>query len=180
MKTETMTISKALRFAKSLKGQLAKLASRVNEVLNWEKGKEPKVAFKDIMSEKERLTNLLVKVKAALTASNATTFITNIALEEGRMLVQEAIYLMDELKGEKSFYENLPLHWEEQIEFRRTVVTEGDKKGEIVHKEIVHVYESALTEEARRAKAEEIQKRIDDLNDALEAHNHATTITVEV
>lgn len=177
MKTETMTISKALRFAKSLKGQLAKLASRVNEVLNWEKGKEPKVAFNEVVSEKERLTNLLVKVKAALTASNGTTFIL---IEGIQVLVQEAIYLMDELKGEKSFYENLPLHWEEQIEFRRTVVTEGDKKGELVHKEIVHVYESALTEEARRAKAEEIQKRIDDLNDALEAHNHATTITVEV
>lgn len=177
MKTETMTISKALRFAKSLKGQLAKLASRVNEVLNWEKGKEPKVAFKDIVSEKERLTNLLVKVKAALTASNGTTFI----LVEGiQVLVQEAIYLMDELKGEKSFYENLPLHWEERVDFLRTVVTEGEKKGELVHREVTRIYESALTEDDRRKKVEEIQKRIDDLNDALEAHNHATTITVGV
>jgi len=174
---ETMTLSKILRFLKSLKGQLSKLVSKTHEILNWEKGKEPKVSFNDLISEKEKLTAKLIKIKAALTASNATSFIV---FEGVRILVQQAVYLMDELKGEKSFYDNLQLRWSEETEFLRTVVTEGDKKGELVHKEVVHVYESALTEEARRAKVEEIQKRMDELNDALEAHNHSTTITIEV
>jgi hypothetical protein len=175
-KTETMTVSKVLRFLKSLKGQLSKLTSRVNEVLNWEKGKEPKVSFSTVVADKERLTKSLTKIKAALTASNATSFI----LVEGvRILVQEAIYLMDELKGEKSFYENLPLHWEERVEFQRTVVTEGEKKGDLAHREVIHVFESALTEEVRREKVEALQKRIDEVNDALETHNHNTTITLE-
>ena len=174
---ETMTISKTLRFLKSLKGQLSKLVSKTHEVLNWEKGKEPKASFKDIISEKENLVAKLIRIKAALTASNATSFIV---FEGVRILVQEAVYLMDELKGEKSYYDNLQLRWSEETEFRRTVATEGDKKGEIAHKEVVHIYESALTEEARREKVEQIQKRMDELNDLLEAHNHSATITIEV
>ncbi|MEK7511851.1 MAG: hypothetical protein AAB575_02440 [Patescibacteria group bacterium] len=176
-KTETMTVSKALRFLKSLKGQLSKLSSRAHEVLNWEKGKEPKVSFGDVIGEKERITETITTVKAALSASNATSFIV---FENVRMLVQEAVYFMAELKGEKSFYETLPLHWEERVEFLRTVVTEGEKKGDLAHKEVTHIYESALTEDARRAKVEEIQKRIDGINDCLESHNHGTTISVEI
>ncbi|MBI5077550.1 hypothetical protein HZB94_04185 [Candidatus Falkowbacteria bacterium] len=168
-----MTVSKALRFVKSLKGQLSKLNSRALEILNWEKGKEPKADFGDVVAEKDRLTRLLIQVKAALCAANSTSFIE---FEGVKILVQEAVYLMAELKGEKSFYEALQLHWSETIDFPRTVVTEGEKKGELAYKEVKRTFESAMTEEVRREKVEQIQKRMDELNDALEAHNHATTI----
>ena len=176
-KIETMTISKALRFAKSLKGQFAKLTNKAREVLNWEVGKEPKVLFKDVIAEKDRVTNLLTRVKTAITASNATSFIT---FEDVQLLVQDAIYIMDELKGEKSFFESLNPTWSETIDFPRTVVTEGEKKGELIYKEVKRVCNSALTMEARQEKVDAIQARIDALNDALEFHNHGTTITVEI
>lgn len=177
-KTETMTVSKALRLAKTLKGQLSTLTSRANESFNWEEGngkKAPNFKFSETIDERVRTANKLSQLKAAIAKSNC---MNNVRADGVEVTMQEAIFKMAELKSEKDFFENLRVVDSESSEFRTVVVSKGKSKGQLGQKEYKRVFKSALTEKERLAKVDALQKRIDSLNDVLETNNHTATVTV--
>jgi len=172
---QKMTIAKALRYAKGLRGRLAVLTARVQTTLNWESGKTPTFKFEKVIAERDKTANELTRLKAAIAVSNVTN---NDCFEDNDMPVQQAIFLMAELKGQKALYESFTPRWEKTIEHQRVVIKDGERKGELGYKEVEHVFVSALTEEKHLKKVDKLQERIDALNDVLEFHNHGTTITL--
>lgn len=173
-----MTVSKALRTVKTLKGLLSTLTSRASASFSWEEGKgkkAPNFNFAETVDERTKVANKLSQLKAAIAKSNC---LSKVRADGFEVTVQEAIFKMAELKSEKDFFENLRVVDSESSEFRTVVVSKGKAKGQLGQKEFKRVFKSALTEKERLAKVDALQKRIDALNDVLETNNHTATVTV--
>lgn len=139
-KTETMTVSKALRTVKTLKGLLSTLTSRAHESFNWEEGngkKAPNFDFSETVDERVKTANKLSQLKAAIAKSNC---LNKVQADGFEVTVQEAIFKMAELKSEKDFFENLRVVDSETSEFKPVVVKSGKAKGQLAHQEFKRVF----------------------------------------
>jgi uncharacterized protein YPO0396 len=173
--SRTVTVSKALRLSKQLRGQLASLHAKLPQVLNWEEGQEPKVKFHDILNELRQKASQLAALKAAIARSNANS---QVKFENRDICVQEAIDIMAELKSQKALLGAMKPHWSEDIQFQQAIIEAGEKQGQLGYRQVKRVFKSALTDEEQQKLLTELQERIDALNDVLEHHNHGATIAL--
>lgn len=166
-----VTIAKALRWIKQLKGEIRKISERMETHVSWVEGKTPAYDFKTLAKEREEKVTALTSLKAAMHASNNTNKV-KIEGVDVEITVQHAIFMLAERKAELNLYRELFLRNDSEERTRRV----DGEAFEVVHVTIQH--KSAMTEQERDKKVTEISKQIEHINDALEAHNHSTQIVV--
>lgn len=174
--SRSVTVSKALRLSKQLRGQLASLSAKLPQVLNWEEGHEPKVNFNDVLKELREKARQLAALKAGIAKSNANS---QVKFESKDICVQEAIDIIAELKSQKALLNAAKPHWSEEVQFVQAIIEAGERQGQLGYRQVKRVFKSALTDEEYQKLLTELQEGIDALNDALEHHNHGTTIVLD-
>ena len=149
-----ITLAKALKFKNRLAAKVEKLTgdiSRYNSVLV---GNPRDVDVAQTWEQREQAVAKLVELKTAISHANAP--------------VQETIYELAEAKGAIGF-------------LRQIDTTHGRKPRQAFYDtEGAEEYEAAL----RKADVDEMiaakQRRINELQDRLEEHNHRTEIEIDV
>jgi len=166
--SQNITIARALREVKKLKGRVSELTLRLQSTTSWKKEKAPDFTFAAVQEQRTVAVNELMKLKTAICVANATNALTF----EGRsMTLAEAILQMGELKSDLSLVSSLNLKRGEESEHGY-----DDLTGRSVIQKIT--YESVMSEPERVEKVEALRKRIETLNDALEEANHATRVAL--
>ncbi len=162
-----ITVAKALRQGKQLKGTIATLRARLGTTTSWVEGKPSAFKFEETLAAHDKAVEELTKLKAAIAASNATTEVEH----RGRtMSVAEAIHRMSELKGRLDMYQGFQLRSGKE----RGDLTSYDAHNRPVYEPVE--WKSALSEPERAAKLDEIRKELEELNEALEEANHRTKV----
>lgn len=162
-----ITVAKALRTGKQLKGTIATLRARLGTTTSWLEGKPPAFNFEETLTAHDAAVEQLTKLKASIAASNAAAQVEH----GGRtMSVAEAIHRMSELKGRLDMYQGFQLR-------------SGKERGDLVSYDAHNrpqyetvEWKSALTEPGRAAKLDEIRKELEGLNEALEEANHRNKV----
>lgn len=167
--SNSMTVARALRRIKHLKGQSSTLAGRAQQSTVWVDEDKPTFDFAEVVKERETVREELVKLKAAVARANTTT---KVEFEGQARTIQELVFLMAELKAEVGFYVHLEVHKdrEDVREVRNLEWDEATGERKMV-KRAEHHY-SALTELERVKKVDGLRERIAKLNDLLEENNH--------
>lgn len=125
------------------------------------------------MTEREKVTDELIRLKAAVARANATTMAE---FESQTRSVQKLVFLMAELKDQVAFYTALPILQErETVEKTKQWGYDETLEKRILEVEEIH-HHSALSERERVQKVDELRRRIDTLNDLLESLNHTTRL----
>lgn len=169
MSTKTLTIARALREVKKLKGEIATLTQRLVGSSTWLETRKPDFEFGATLTERDAKVARLVALKAAIGRANSAAKVEHRGVS---LSLAESILRLDELKGRKSLFAGLQLRRETE----RQHTGDYDANGRPVYE--VVAWQSVWSEPERAQKLEEIQTEIDELNEALEECNHRTPVDV--
>lgn len=150
------TIAQALKQATRLQGRIDALKKRAASCVSWRKDQPSEFDFNKLVSERMDLITELVELKARIDAANARTMVT---FEDREMSQAQAIREERELRGQIRFYKDLVLTYGSE-----RVQTGTDHRTYEPTYETVE-YESAMTEAKRVELLDDLQCRINDLND---------------
>ena len=164
--TNTITIAKALREIKKLKGRISDLDARIVDAVSWRKDRQGEFDFNKLIDERAEFVTQLIGLKAARDRANAVNELT---FKDARISIAQAIAQMSELKGEVKLITVLQIRRGSEEEHRSF-----DRSGEPTFRTIV--WESALTEQAKLQQLDDLREQIDELNDRLEEANHSVRI----
>lgn len=162
-----------LRRIASIKGEIAELDTQVQASACWVRGKEVPWNFQDVWDLRLKRVVELVMLQTKLAIANATTRF----LDRGDLVTPaQAIRTLDELKAQIKLLSGLPIRdrlhdteklreqeWDDHLDKTVTRVTEV-------------TYTSAMGKVAQKEMISTLKARFADLNDALEAHNHKTSL----
>lgn len=168
MAKQVNTVAQALRRIKELKGRIALVSRRMAESVCWiEPGNKPPYAFSALDEERRALVEELVLLKGRLAKTNANTSI----VADGRtMSIQTAVFYMAELKAERELLSTLNIV---EGEFKDHTNTYDDKGRPIFE---VKKRVAALSVIERDEAVAALEKRIAEVNEAIEDANHRTVL----
>lgn len=144
-----VTLARALKEKNRIAGRLSKAQELVRKENRKVAGSPRSVDVAETLAEVERLSALLVQVKAAIAQANAGIVGTIVELDETKSLI--------------SFIESVPT--DEDVEVERSY------QGTVERRWDVAIHEPELL-----AKTEALQKRADALQDALDEYNATTRV----
>lgn len=162
-----ISIAKALRTRKQLKGQIAELTRRAQACVAVASDKPQDFDFATVNAERKKKIDELVLLETAVARANAQT---NVTWKERSMPLTEVIRRQEELKGEITFVSGLAL----QNGPTRVHNGEYDERRQPVY--VTVTWTSAYTEPARVALLAELRAECEGLNELLEEANHRTTV----
>ncbi len=164
-----MTISMGLRKVSRLKGDLAKSTARAAEVVSWSEDHVPSWKFEEVMAGRKLEREMLITLETAIARANALTVIE---FRGRKLTLTEAIRRLQELKGERPFYERLNIRTvpEERTEYGL------DKEGRGVHITKKVVWVSAISVVERDALVRGLADEFEELNGLVERANHSTVL----
>lgn len=161
-----ITISRALRQMKKLKGEISRLSSRLSSCVSWKNGETADFQFDTVLSERDAKVRELTALRARVAAANATAAVR---VGDETVVLIEAIIRRDEIKGRLVLFEGLSARrGSEQVHLGY------DEVGRASYKEVR--WESAFTEPERVAKLDAMRTEIDELNELIETANHRTCL----
>jgi hypothetical protein len=162
----TMTISKALRQIKKLKGQIADVTSRMMATTSFREDQLPDFDYATLRTERSTSVLELVALKAAVAKANA---LATIRYNDKDVTVTEGIYILSELKAEAELLSQFNLrHGLEKEYVGRS--TDGTPTYNSYN------WTAVMTEQERVDALAALRQEIDNLNDALETSNHIVKI----
>lgn len=163
-----ITISQGLRRAAVLKGELKKLEQRGTDSVTYKADEKPAFDFQGVFVDQGEIRQELIKLKTALTLTNAQTTIT----WEGKPVsLVEAVIQLGELKSTIKWLETLPVKTQ-----AATSNASYDYDDEGKRSRVVTVWTCDLPEAKRADKVSQFQKLFQKLNDLVENANHKTTL----
>lgn len=169
MTTTRISIAKALRIRKALKGEIADLTRRAMGCVAWVEGKHKDFEFSAVDAARKAKVENLVLLETAIARSNAVSTAT----WQGREgPLAELIRRQVELKGELTFVAGLSLQHGPQ----RVATGEYDDRRHQVY--TTETWSSAYTEPERVKLLEELRAQCEALNETLEEANHRTLVEV--
>ncbi len=166
-----ITVSKALREAKKLKGEIGVLDARLASCVSWSGDEKPEFDFAETRALRASKVEALTALKTKIACSNA---VTQVEVEGRSMTVTEAIRRMEETSGELKLIERLPL---ERRGTRLAHTGAYDDRSRPVMAPVQ--FHSALSEVERAAEVTALKARCEALNEALEDSNHQTLVDME-
>lgn len=169
--TTRVSIAKALRLRKQLKGQIADLARRAQGCVAVADGKAADFDFAAVNAERKAKIDRLVRLETAIARANAAT---TVVWQNREMPLTEVIRRQEELKGEITFVAGLTL----QNGPVRSHTGEYDERRQPVYTTVQ--WKSAYTEPERVALLAELRAECEGLNELLEEANHRTTVEVDL
>ncbi len=171
MATTRISIAKALRIRKSLKGEIAELTRRATACVAWVEGKRKDFEFSTVDEARKAKVENLVMLETAIARSNAMSTAT----WQGRdVTLAELIRRQVELKGELTFVASLTLQHGPQ----RVATGEWDEHRRPVH--TTETWSSAYTEPERVKLLAELRTKCEALNETLEEANHRNLVEIDL
>lgn len=175
-----ISLAKALRLRKTLKGEIADLSRRATESVSWTEGKERNFDFEQVNAARKARVEELVHLETAIAVTNANT---RVSWDGREATMAELIRRHQELKGEISFVSSLNL----ERGTRKVRVTgdtleerfETHRRGESPVFETITMV-SAYTEAERVALLAQLRRTCEALNEVLEEANHRTVVEVDL
>lgn len=152
-KTE-VSLSRALRLAKRLKGQIGQVTSKIQEANCTQEGHEVR-DVNALYAQRQEMIAALVDLKMALSTANHANN------AEGQRL----ILAISEVKGEIAMWEGM--------ETKNGEFNEGYRSERPVK------YTSQITEAARDARVLALQSQLEDMQERLESFNGRSRIAVD-
>ncbi len=166
--TNHLTISVALRRAKTLEGRVAELAKRLLGTTTWRADAPPAFGFEATLTEHDSAVEELLLLRTGIARANA---LGTLSFEGLSLCLSEAIRRQSELKGRIAQFASFNLKCGTE-----RVSVSYDDRGRPVYDEVVH--KAIWSEPERAAKLQELRTRLEALNEVLEAANHRIKIRV--
>ncbi len=162
-----VSVAKALRLRKALKGEVAELGRRAEGCVSWQDGKDKDFDFATVNGQRKEKIQSLVRLEAALARANVNATLS----WQGRDIsLAEAIRTLAELKSEVTFVGSLQLQRGPQ----KVATGEYDPNHRPVFATVQ--WTAAYTEPERVALLAELRGQCEALNEALEEANHRTMV----
>lgn len=171
MATTRISIAKALRIRKALKGEIADLTRRATGCVAWVEGKRKDFEFSAVDAARKAKVENLVMLETAIARSNAVSTAT---WQGHDVTLAELIRRQVELKGELTFVAGLTLQHGPQ----RVATGEYDERRHQVY--ATEVWGSAHTEPERVTLLADLRAQCESLNETLEEANHRTLVDVSL
>ena len=173
------TLANAQREIAQLKGRIAEHERRAALGLEKREGDETHTASPFIFSEERTAVAVtreaLIRLESARTVANARN---TIVFEGRKMPLTEAIYRLAELRATLKWTKDLRIV--EQKSYRNVQTGENDEYGHPKYTQKLMSISSHLSEKDRTAEVDGLQRRIDELNRALETANGRVRIKAEL
>lgn len=147
----SITLAKALKHKKRVIGRINRVTASINAGNSFLSDNTPRHDVLELVKTRQLLVDHLIAVKVAINTANAK--------------IVKDIYRLAELRGEVSFWESLN-------------TTEGRVRGYSV--EPSDVYKATIKEDDVEEKVADLEKRIDGIQDTLDAHNATAKIEINV
>ena len=167
---DKITIAQALRRVKKLKGQIAEHTVRAQQSVSYEKDKVPAFRFNEEVLAKKGAQNEMVDLQARIAIANAKA---TVMFDGETYSHSEAIRILQELKGEIAFLHSLNLR-NETVKSREQ--DWDDVKNAYVSRTTETVFVSDLSERERDTQVKTLQNAFEQLNNAIEDHNHKVAV----
>lgn len=167
---DKITIAQALRRVKKLKGQIAEHTVRAQQSVSYEKDKVPAFRFNEEIMAMKAAQNEMVDLQARIAIANAKATVMFAGEDYSH---SEAIRILQELKGEIAFLRSLSLRSET---VRNREQDFDDVKGTYVTRVMETVFVSDLSERDRDTQVKALQNTFEQLNNAIEDHNHKVAV----
>ena len=148
-----VTIARALKEKNRVAGRLAKARKLVGAENSNEKKIPRRVDVAAVREEARTLAERLIAIKSAIAAANAPVVGTIIELDETKSAIA----------------------WLNGLNVREGVFEETNYGGKVVKE-----YEAVIDQAAVLKQVEALQRRADDLQDALDEFNASTKVEIEV
>lgn len=174
------TVSQALRRIKELKGQINTVTTRMQKCFAWAEtggpidgglgidvGK-PTYDFHEVETERGRLIDELISLKARLAIANANNSIT---FEGVAMPVQEAVFLLAEFKADLTLMQGFS--GREGV-YRLALGNRFNSADPVAY--VNMTYKVAITEKNRDKLVTKLAEKITALNAVIEDANHRTEL----
>lgn len=165
--SSAITLSKALRTRKTLKGQINDLTSRAIGCAAWVTDAPRDFVFADVNQERKNKIEALIVLETAIARANS---MHSVSTEERQMTLAELIRRQAEVRGEITFLESLPL----RNGTVRVATGEYDEHRRPTFQN--QTWMSAYTEATRVAQLQVLRKLCEELNETLETANHAVLV----
>lgn len=172
--TKSFNVTRALRLAAALKGELKVLDERLANASTWTEPRKPDYVFADVLAERDRVDENLCRLKSALAVANAKA---EVARQDRKLSAAEAVVRLQEMDGKLALLKRLRLDagTEEQ---RETVLDRT--RGGYVEQATKVVKAAAWTLPQRDAEVKRLAAARAELNNLLEEVNHGTKFDVEL
>lgn len=145
----TISLSKALQLKNRLAGRLTKVTGDINGYNSILKEKAEQVNVEQLLLTRDKLKAAIVNVK--------------LAIFKGNINIQETLYLLEESKGDISFYQSLNTkHGSERHAYQNTEVT----------------YVAYLNKEDTDETVKGLEATVDALQEKVNEYNYTTKISV--
>ena len=152
-KKKMVTISRALKEKNRVAGRLAKARKLVVVENSMERKVPRRVDVAAVRDEAKALAERLVAIRSAIAAANAPIVGKIIELDEAKSAIA----------------------WLNELNVREGVFEEAEFGGKVVKE-----YEAVIGKDEVLKQVEAIQRRADDLQDALDEFNALTTVEIEI
>lgn len=168
-----VTVGAALRRVKKLKGEIAEISQRAAACVRFDKSAPPAYEFEELIKQRAELVSKLIMLEASVAVSNATRILPN------KLTAAATIRTLQEIKGEIAFIRGLATqsHQDMVETSKNTEYREVDGEYRHVTDTVTKQWTCRLPEREKNEKIAKLQKKFDELNEMLEAHNHKTFIS---
>lgn len=165
----SISIAKALRIRKQLKGQISDLSKRAAGCAVWIEGASRDFDFTAIDSERKAKIDELVRLETAIACGNAVATVT---WRDRTMPLTEVIRRQEELKSEIAFVASLSTR--RGPERQHTGEYSADRQPVFVTVN----WQSAYSEPERVLHLASLRTQCEELNELLEEANHRNTVAL--
>jgi hypothetical protein len=171
---KSFNVTRALRLAAALKGQLKVLDEQLALSSTWVESRKPDYDFTAVLAERRRVDENLVRLKAALAVANAKA---EVVWRGRKLTAAEAVVRLQELDGELALLKRL--RFDAGVEEKSEHVLDRGRGGYVeATTKVVKV--AAWTLLQRDAELRRLASDRAELNDVLEDVNHGTRFDVEL
>lgn len=168
--SEKITIAQALRRIKKLKGIIAENQQRASAGVSYDVAKVPAFRFQEAFAAMTQAQLEMVDLEARVAVANAKSKVEH---KGNKILLAQAVRLLQELKGQIAFLKGLHLR-NETVKDRQQDWDDTEMKH--ITRWTETVFKSDLTEQDRDRQVKEIQDTFEVLNNAVEDVNHTVTV----
>lgn len=155
MKTVTMTLARALKEKNRVAGRLAIVRGRIHRLNSWEEDIAPREGdVQALDAEASQLQQRLIAIKSAIAVANVK--------------IAEKLISLSETKSEIEYVKGIPTKAGTFID-----VTYGGAH-------ITHTFTTVLSNQAVIQRCEELQAKIEQLQDEIDEYNALTQVEIPV
>ncbi len=160
-----VTVAKALKLKKRVLGKINRVTKSIHECNSVLAENTPRHDVLELVKTRQLLVDYLIAIKVAISRANDPMPV-GVTINRPNNPIVKDIYRLAELRGEIAFWEGID-------------TTDG-LVSTMYRAEAPNSYKATIKENDVEERVAELEKRIDEIQDKLDAHNATTKIEVNI